>query len=170
MPLSQPLGALLTLQHSMFAQSFGSRIRGRIVNYSRSFCAPQPTPPPYPAPNLLLTHLHGDGAGICFLSCIHCQLAPSHHFPSSSLHLLRLWASNQKAAGGSHMVRKFCDPLSKAWLSLVIWWAGKLTLLRFPDPLINDENCTCICPPLVYNVQLIINCVLCKQFKSFILF
>lgn len=77
MPLSQLLGALLTLQHSMFAQSFGSRIRGWIVNYSRSFCAPQPTPPPIPAPDLLLTHLHGDGAGICFLSCIRCQLAPS---------------------------------------------------------------------------------------------
>ncbi|TNN72654.1 hypothetical protein EYF80_017103 [Liparis tanakae] len=28
MPLSQPLGALLTPQHSVFAQSFGSRIRG----------------------------------------------------------------------------------------------------------------------------------------------
>lgn len=27
-PLSQPLGALLTPQHSVFAQSFGSRIRG----------------------------------------------------------------------------------------------------------------------------------------------
>lgn len=42
MPLSQPLGALLTPQHSVFAQSFGSRIQGWIVNYSRSACAPQP--------------------------------------------------------------------------------------------------------------------------------
>lgn len=50
MHLSQPLGALLTPQHSVFAQSFGSRIRGWIVNYSRSPCAPQPpalsAPPP----------------------------------------------------------------------------------------------------------------------------
>lgn len=42
MLLSQPLGALLTPQHSVFAQSFGSRIQGWIVNYSRSACAPQP--------------------------------------------------------------------------------------------------------------------------------
>ena len=62
-------------------------------------------PPPRPAPDLLLTHLHGDVAGICFLSCVRCQ--PASPPPSATrlllpapLHPLRLWASNQKAAGG----------------------------------------------------------------------
>lgn len=34
-----------------------------------------PRPSPL-SPDLLLTHLHGDGAGICFLSCVRCQPAP----------------------------------------------------------------------------------------------
>lgn len=82
MPLSQSLGAFLTQKQFMFAQSFGSRIRGWIVNYSRSACAPQPTAP---LSDLLLTHLHGNGAGICFLSCVsaasHPHAAPPPPLP-----------------------------------------------------------------------------------------
>lgn len=91
MPLSQSLGALLPPQHSMFAQSFGSRIRGWIVNYSRSTIAPKRLPPPRPSLlslDLLLTHLHGDLAGIFFFfSPCMCPL-PVSYSASSTLHPL----------------------------------------------------------------------------------
>ncbi|KAI4821935.1 hypothetical protein KUCAC02_007508, partial [Chaenocephalus aceratus] len=57
-------------------------------------------------PDLLLTHLHGNGAGICFLSCVRCQQAPRHPPPQphhSSLHPRCLLVSNQKAAGENYM-------------------------------------------------------------------
>lgn len=85
-PSLQPLGAFSTQKQSMFAQSFGSRIRGWIVNYSRSACAPQSPPhlPPTLPSDLLLTHLHGNGAGICFLSCVSSASHP-HAVPPTPL-------------------------------------------------------------------------------------
>lgn len=70
---------------------------------------------------LLLTHFHGNQAGICFF---FSNVYAASHFPSttapSCLHLLCVWSSNRKAAGGNHMGRKRweCIPLSGAMLSL----------------------------------------------------
>lgn len=80
MPLSQPLGALLTL---CLPNHLGAGYGDELLT-----TAGQPVPHNHDPPDSLLTHLHGNGAGICFLSCVRCQPAPCRPSapPPPSLH------------------------------------------------------------------------------------
>lgn len=112
MPPSQPLAALLTPQNSVFAQSFGSRIQGWIVNYSRSACAQQPQA--LSAPPLTRCWLISIAIGLEFVF--------SHVFAASNPPLLSVPTASEQPmerrpegvtwpgsfAGASHWVKWSC--------------------------------------------------------------
>lgn len=94
MSLSQPLWALLPLKHSVFAQSFGIRIRGWIVNYSRSARAPCSPLSPLCSPSTCCWLISMETSSMAILY--------HRHFLFSSFLLLRV-VQSKGSLGGSHV-------------------------------------------------------------------